>query len=125
MGRSASGRPKGPKPMMHGKEKSDSPIVPGKPTNKADLPVAESVAEPVEGRGGAPGHERAETGTSKAGAGRKRRATLSPALERVREAARRDRKLRFTSLLHHVNVDLLRQSYYALKRKAAPGAQPA
>ncbi len=49
------------------------------------------------------------------------RVTSSPALERVREAARKDRKLRFTSLLHHVNVDLQRQSYYALKRKAAPG----
>ncbi len=49
------------------------------------------------------------------------RETLSPALERVREAANRDRKLRFISLLHHVDVDLLRQSYYALKRKAAPG----
>ncbi len=57
--------------MTHAAEKSDSPIVPGKPTNKADPPVAESVAEPVEGRGGAPGHERAETGTSKPGAGRR------------------------------------------------------
>jgi RNA-directed DNA polymerase len=42
-------------------------------------------------------------------------------LERVREAARRDRKLKFTALLHHVSIDLLRDSYYSLKRKAAPG----
>ncbi len=116
MGRSASGRPEGPKPTMHAAEKSDSPIVPGKPTNKADPPVAESVAEPVEGRGGAKGNVHQQSrGRAQS------RVTLSPALERVREAASRDRKLRFTSLLHHVNVDLLRQSYYALKRKAAPG----
>jgi group II intron reverse transcriptase/maturase len=42
-------------------------------------------------------------------------------LEHVREAARRDRKLRFTALLHHVTVDLLRESYYSLKKQAAPG----
>lgn len=42
-------------------------------------------------------------------------------LERVRETARRDKQLKFTALLHHVNVDLLRRSYYSLKRHAAPG----
>ena len=45
----------------------------------------------------------------------------SSGLDRIREAARRDRHLRFTSLLHHMTVDLLRESYYALKRNAAPG----
>jgi len=39
----------------------------------------------------------------------------------VREAARKDKKLKFTALLHHVSIDLLRESYYSLKRKAAPG----
>ena len=42
-------------------------------------------------------------------------------LERVREAARQDKKLRFTALLHHVSIDLLRESYHSLKKKAAPG----
>jgi len=42
-------------------------------------------------------------------------------LERVREAARKDGKLKFTALLHHVSIDLLRQSYYSLKKQAAPG----
>ena len=42
-------------------------------------------------------------------------------LERVREAARRDKQLKFTALLHHINIDLLRRSYYGLKRQAAPG----
>jgi retron-type reverse transcriptase len=39
----------------------------------------------------------------------------------VREAARRDKKLKFTALLHHVTVDLLRDSYHSLKKQAAPG----
>jgi RNA-directed DNA polymerase len=42
-------------------------------------------------------------------------------LHRVREAAKRDKRLRFTALLHHVSVALLSNSFYALKREAAPG----
>jgi len=42
-------------------------------------------------------------------------------LDRVRQAAQRDKQLRFTALLHHVNIDLLRSSYYDLKRQAAAG----
>ena len=42
-------------------------------------------------------------------------------LERVREAAKQDGKLKFTALLHHVNIDLLRESYYSLKKQAAAG----
>jgi group II intron reverse transcriptase/maturase len=45
----------------------------------------------------------------------------SSALSRVREAAKRDSKLQFSNLLHHVNVDLLRQSFLALNRQAATG----
>jgi group II intron reverse transcriptase/maturase len=40
----------------------------------------------------------------------------------VRLAARRDRRARFTALLHYVTIDRLWESFYALKRKAAPGA---
>ncbi len=29
--------------------------------------------------------------------------------------------MKFTALLHHLTVDLLRESFYSLKRKAAPG----
>jgi retron-type reverse transcriptase len=46
---------------------------------------------------------------------------VSQGLNGVREAARKRRQERFTALLHHLNVDLLRKSYYALKRQAAPG----
>jgi hypothetical protein len=42
-------------------------------------------------------------------------------LDRVRQAAQRDKQLRFTALLHHVNIDRLRSSYYDLKRQAAAG----
>jgi group II intron reverse transcriptase/maturase len=47
---------------------------------------------------------------------------VSQALDRVREAAGRDKSLRLTALLHHVTPDLLERSYQALKRDAAPGA---
>ena len=43
-------------------------------------------------------------------------------LGRVREAVKKDGKLQFTALLHHVNIDLLRDSYHSLKKTAAPGA---
>ena len=42
-------------------------------------------------------------------------------LDRVRQAAKEDKQLRFTALLHHVNVELLRRSYFSLKRQAAAG----
>jgi group II intron reverse transcriptase/maturase len=41
--------------------------------------------------------------------------------DRVRQAARQDKGVRFTALLHHVSIDLLRSSYYSLKRRAAAG----
>ena len=46
---------------------------------------------------------------------------VSQGLCGVREAAKKRKQERFTALLHHMNVDLLRDSYYALKRQAAPG----
>ncbi len=46
---------------------------------------------------------------------------LLSGLERVREAAKRDSRVRFTSLFHHITVDLLRESYQKLNPKAAPG----
>jgi group II intron reverse transcriptase/maturase len=51
-----------------------------------------------------------------------RRAGVHSALERIRQAARKDRKTKFTALLHHIyNPDMLRAAYLALKREAAPG----
>ena len=47
--------------------------------------------------------------------------TASKGLQGVREAAQKDKRLRFTTLLHHVNEELLLDSFYLLKKKAAPG----
>jgi hypothetical protein len=63
--------------MMHGREKSDSSIVPGKPANKAGEPAA----EPVEGREGAEGNAAQQSGCRT-----QTRERLSQALGRVREA---------------------------------------
>ena len=49
------------------------------------------------------------------------RETVSSRLSRVRQAARAGKHKQFTTLLHHLTVDLLRESYYALQRTAAPG----
>jgi retron-type reverse transcriptase len=46
---------------------------------------------------------------------------VSQALDRVRQAARLRKKEKFTALLHHIGVDLLRDAFFALKRDAAPG----
>ena len=51
----------------------------------------------------------------------RREPCASPGLARVREVARKDKRARFTALLHHVTIDLLRDSFHALKRNAAPG----
>ena len=49
-------------------------------------------------------------------------ARVSQGLARVRKAARERKRMQFTALLHHLTVGLLRESFYALKRKAAPGS---
>jgi group II intron reverse transcriptase/maturase len=49
------------------------------------------------------------------------RKSMSPGLQRVRTAARKDKDARFTALLHHVTVSQLKDSYLALKRQAAAG----
>jgi RNA-directed DNA polymerase len=46
---------------------------------------------------------------------------MSQGLDGVRKAAKERKQERFTSLLHHLSVDLLRDSFYALQRKASPG----
>ncbi|HEY8792627.1 MAG TPA: hypothetical protein VIL96_07080 [Gaiellaceae bacterium] len=46
---------------------------------------------------------------------------MPSALDRVRRVAKQDRKVRFTALLHHVDLDRLRAAYWALNPKAATG----
>jgi group II intron reverse transcriptase/maturase len=99
--------------MMHGHRKSDSPIGPAKPPNEAEPEAKEAVEE----RGLAEGNwlERNMSRTQS-------RPGMPSALERIRQAARRDRRQRFTALLHHVyDIERLRVAYFALRREAAPG----
>ena len=46
---------------------------------------------------------------------------MSQALERVRQIARQRKKEKFTALFHHLSIDLVQESFFALKRDAAPG----
>jgi RNA-directed DNA polymerase len=98
--------------MMHGREKSDSAIVAGKPTNKA----VSTAAEPVEPRAGTKGNARQQSTLRT-----QCRKRVSQALERVRQTARQRKKERFTALLHHISIDCLRMAFFALKRDAASG----
>jgi len=97
---------------MQGGGESDEQVVPAKRSNKEE----QFSAERVEGSCSTKGNtEEAHTCRTQG------REHVSQGLGGVREAARRDKKQKFTALLHHVTTDLLRDSYYALKRAAAPG----
>ena len=109
------GKPEGRKPLTRGRKKSDGVVVPEKQPNK-DRARARS-AEDVEGRTRTKGNS-GERDTCRI----QSRESVKSGLARVREAARRDRKQRFTSLYHHVyNVETLRKAYRGLKRRAVAG----
>lgn len=97
---------------MNGIEKSDNVVVPMKLMNKGVNPPAESVEERTLTKGNI--HQATAVRTQC-------RVTTSSGLVDVRKAARTHRKLKFTAPLHHINIDLLRESYYSLKRQSAPG----
>ena len=98
---------------MNGQEKSDSGVVAVKLANKAGQLAAEQVEPRPETKGNA---EQQSTHRTQG------RARVTQALERVRKAARLRKKEKFTALLHHINIDTLRSAFYALQRRAAPGA---
>jgi RNA-directed DNA polymerase len=97
--------------MMNGRGESDSAIVAGKPTNKAVSTAAEPVERRAEAKGNASQQSTRRT---------QDRESVSQALERIRQVARQRKKERFTSLFHHLSVELLRLAFFALKRDAAP-----
>src|SRR5580693_2993836 len=97
---------------MNGPGKSDSAIVAAKPTNKAGQPAA----EPVERRAGAKGNA-SQQSTRRA----QDRESVSQALGRIRQAAKQRKKEKFTTLFHHISVELLRLSFFEIKKDAAPG----
>ena len=98
--------------MMHGLEKSDLAVVAARPANKAGQPAAEWV-EPRAGTKGNTGQPRTRRTQC--------RGSVSQGLDCVRQVATQKKKERFTALLHHVTIDLLRESFLVLKRHAAPG----
>jgi len=99
--------------MTNGPGKSDRPVVPEKSSNNAGPPATEG----IEGRGLAKGNLRQQNASRTPS-----RNDAPSALERVRQAAKQDRKLRFTALLHHIyNLETLRLAYFSLKKEASPG----
>jgi RNA-directed DNA polymerase len=115
-----SGKARRRNPDVHDAGESDSSIVPAKPANNGGVPLP---AELAEGRG----LTKENTGQSLLDRTQSRNSNAiafvprSRGLLGVREAAQKDRKLRFTSLLHHLTPELLRASFFDLKKHAAPG----
>ena len=107
-----SGKANGRTPDMHAAEESDFGVVPVNQPNKDGKPSAEA----GEGRPEIKENiAQFNTQPTQSGAG------VSQGLSGVRQRARERKEERFTALLHHLTVDLLRESYFALRRKAAPG----
>jgi RNA-directed DNA polymerase len=99
--------------MMNERGKSDKPIQPEKSPNK----VEQSAAEGMEGRGLAEGNSVQQNASRTPS-----RSDAPSALERVRQAAKGNKEMRFTALYHHIyDPEMLRGAYYQLKRQAAPG----
>src|SRR6202048_338201 len=97
---------------MHVLEKSDCAVLPVNQPNKGGQPSAEA------GEGRAQTRENIVQSHMHPTQSGKR---MSQGLHGVRQAARARKQERFTALLHDLNVGLLRESFYALQRKASPG----
>src|ERR1700739_12976 len=99
--------------MMNEHGKSDRPVVPAKSPNKAGQPAAEGMEGSGLTKGNLPQQNASRTPS---------RTDAPSALERVRQAASKDKETRFTALLHHIyNLDTLRMAYFSLKKEASPG----
>ena len=108
-----SGKASGRKPDMHATGQSDIGVVPMRASNKAGPRPA---AEMKEGR-----PMTKENPEKPAATRTQSRGEAMSGLDRIRKAARGDKTLRLNNLMHHVTVDLLRESYHALKHDAAAG----
>src|SRR3989441_9290108 len=110
--RRTTGEGSGHTARMYVPEESHSGIVPMNQSNKDRKPSAEN----EEGRplikenAGQPNTHPTQSGER-----------VSQGLAGVRKVARDNKEMKFTALFHHLTVDLLRESFYSLKRKAAPG----
>ncbi|HLG12905.1 MAG TPA: group II intron reverse transcriptase/maturase [Blastocatellia bacterium] len=99
--------------MMNDRRKSDRPVVVTKSSNKAGEPAAERMERRGLAKGKTPRQNTDRTLD---------RIIVQSALGRIRQAAVKDKRQRFTGLMHHIyNLSMLREAYYGLKRDAAPG----
>src|SRR6266571_4044599 len=98
--------------MTNGPGKSDSPVVPEKSPNNARPSAAEGMEGGGLAKGNLPQQNASRTPSRK---------DAPSELERVRQAAKKDKKLRFTALLHHIYLETLRMAYFSLKKESAPG----
>src|SRR6267154_28385 len=101
-----------PKPMMHGRGKSDEAVVARKPANEVERSVEESVERRAEAKGNA-----SQQSTFRA----QSREDASQALERIRQRARAKKEEKFISLLQHNDPNRLEEAFYELKADAAAG----
>ena len=97
---------------MNGREKSDPNIVAEKSANEAER----SGSELMEPRAGTK-----ENATQQSAPRTQGRPDASQALERIRQAARRSKKERFTALLHHITVEALETAFQGIAKEASPG----
>jgi RNA-directed DNA polymerase len=100
------------KTQMHGSGESSGGIVLAKRSNKGQGGPQETVEgrPPAKENMGKPNSSRAPN-----------RESEPSGLDRVQRAAKKDKGLRFTTLLHHVDLEQLRSSYLGLKKRAAAG----
>jgi len=92
---------------MNGINQSDAGIVLLTAANKE----AQALAESNEGRAATKGNLRSQSTCRTRG-----RESVSQAVERIRQAVKRDPKEKLTALLHHISVDTLCWSFYSLKK---------
>lgn len=91
---------------------SDGVIVPKRLPNKRDPALEEAKKERTPAKRNANEEPAGCT---------QRQKPASSGLEGVRRRAMKDKHCQFTALLHHITPALLRESFYELKRNAAPG----
>lgn len=108
-----AGKAGGHKPAMYGDGKSDRSVVPTKSPNKTGRPAAEA----MEGRD-LTNENAVQRNTPRT---QSRKQDVPNDLDRVREAARRNRGERFSALFHHLTIDRLRTAFSQIRKKAAPG----
>lgn len=98
---------------MNNRRKSDTFVVPEKSSNKLDKKSAEKMEERD-----VPKENRKQQNMLRTQC----RVSVQSKLNLIHQKAKKDTKMKFTTLMHHIyNIDMLRMSYLELKRNAAPG----